>query len=166
MPPAASIFSFADFEKPCAVTVSALVSSPEPRILTSIFVFLIRPGGDERVRRDLAAGLEAGLEVAEVDGLGGGAERPDRHRVGRRVAAQLREPHVDRHLAALEAGRHLVRAGARLLALDPAAGVAALAGAHAAADALAVLPRLRRLEAVEVELLGHVYASFPSTLTR
>src|SRR5207253_6345174 len=50
----------------------------------------------------------------------------------------------------------LVRARARLLALDAPAGVAALAGAESAADALAVLPRLRRLEIREAELLlGH-----------
>ena len=41
VPPAASIFSFAVFEKPCALTESFFVSSPEPRILMSIFVFLI-----------------------------------------------------------------------------------------------------------------------------
>ena len=132
----------------------------------SIFVFLISPAVTSVSGVISAAGVEARLEVAEVHGLGGCPERPDRHRVGGRVAAQLRQAHVDRHLATLEAGRHLVRAGARLLALDPAAGVPPLAGAHAAADALAVLPRLRRLEAVEIELLGHVYASFPSTLTR
>ena len=45
--------------------------------------------------------------------------------------------------------------GARLLALDPAAGVAAFAGAQAAADALPVLARLRRLEVGEFELVGH-----------
>ena len=61
-----------------------------------------------------------------------------------------------------------MRARAGLLALDPAAGVAALAGAQAAADALAVLARLRGLEVGEGELrcllVGHGYAS--STLTR
>jgi len=41
-----------------------------------------------------------------------------------------------------------VRTGPRLLALDAAPGVAALAGAQAAADTLAVLARLRRPEEV------------------
>ena len=35
VPPAASIFSRADFEKPCAETESFFVSSPTPRIFTS-----------------------------------------------------------------------------------------------------------------------------------
>ena len=35
VPPAASIFSRAVFEKPCAETVSFFVSSPSPRIFTS-----------------------------------------------------------------------------------------------------------------------------------
>ena len=97
----------------------------------------------QRLGRDLLARLEA-VEVADVHRLGVGAERADRHRVLGRVAAQLRDAHRERHLAALEAGAHRVRARARLLALDPAAGVAALARAQAAADALAVLARLRR----------------------
>ena len=84
------------------------------------------------------------LEVADVDRTVLRPVRADRHRVLRVRAALLAEAHVDRHLAALEAGAHLVRARARLLALDPAARVAALARAQAAADALAVLARLRR----------------------
>ena len=43
VPPAASIFSFADFEKPCAETESCFVSSPEPRILTSTCVLADQP---------------------------------------------------------------------------------------------------------------------------
>src|SRR5690349_19053742 len=53
-------------------------------------------------------------------------------------AAQLAEPHVQGHLAALEAGAHAVAARPRLLALLPAAGRLAVAGALAAADALAL----------------------------
>jgi hypothetical protein len=106
----------------------------------------------ERVRRDLA--FEA-LEVADVERLHLGSVRTDRHRVLGRRTALLAEAHVDRHLTALEARAHLVRARARLLALDPAAGVAALAGAHAAADALAALARGGRLERCEVQLLRH-----------
>src|SRR5438445_254459 len=50
----------------------------------------------ERLGRDLLAGLEAGLEIAEVDGLRVGAERADGHRVLGRVAAQLGRAHVER----------------------------------------------------------------------
>src|SRR5579871_6210980 len=107
---------------------------------------------DERVRGDLGAGLEA-VEVAEVDRLGRRAERADRHRVGGRVAAQLADAHEELRLAALEAGRHLVRARAGLLALDTATGVAALARAEPSADALAVLARLRRRQIGEIQLL-------------
>src|SRR4029453_3169869 len=101
----------------------------------------------ERLGGDLA--VEA-LEVANVDRMHAGAEGPDRQRVLRVLAALLAEAHVDRHLAALEPGPHLVRARASLLALDPAAGIAALARAQAAADALAVLAlggRLSRMQA-------------------
>jgi len=43
VPPAASIFSRAFAEKPCALTVSFFDRSPLPRIFTSIFVFLRIP---------------------------------------------------------------------------------------------------------------------------
>src|SRR5262249_52682141 len=109
----------------------------------------------QRLRGDLLPGLEAKLEVAEIDRLRIRAERADRHCVGRRVTAQLGRAHVERHLAALEAGAHRVRARARLLTLDPAAGVPALSRAEAAPDALAILARLRGLEVREVELFGH-----------
>ena len=46
-------------------------------------------GGLQRVRRDLGAGVEALLEAADVHGLRVRAERPDRHRVRGRVAAEL-----------------------------------------------------------------------------
>src|SRR5262249_54168299 len=105
------------------------------------------------------------LEVAEVHRMGVRPERPDRHRVSRRRAAELADAHVDRHLPALETGAHLVRARARLLALDPARRVAALAGARPAAYALAILPRLGGLEVREVQLLFRHYA-FSSTFTR
>src|SRR5262249_61260393 len=107
------------------------------------------PGGPPPPR------LEPALEPGNVHGLAVRAERADRHRVGRRVAAELAEPHVDRGLTALEPGRHLVRPRARLLALDPATGIAPLARAEATADPLAVLARLGRLQAGETELVGH-----------
>src|SRR5205085_3613946 len=109
---------------------------------------------DELLGRDLRARVEA-LEVADVHADGRRPERADRHRVLRRGAALLAEPHVDRHLAALEAGTHLGRARARLLALDPAARVAALAGAETAADALPVAPLGGRPEVGGVEPVGH-----------
>src|SRR5206468_1398043 len=93
---------------------------------------------------------------AEVDRLAVRAEGTDRHRVGRGRAAQLAEAHVDRHLAALEAGRKLVRARPALLALDAAARITALARAETATDALALLARLCRRERMQVELVGHL----------
>src|SRR5262249_35060812 len=103
--------------------------------------------------RDLA--VEA-LEVANVDRVDAGTERADGQCVPRVLAALLAEAHVDRHLAALEPGPHLVRPRAGLLTLDPAARVATLARAQAAADALPVLARGGRLERVQAELLvGH-----------
>ena len=106
---------------------------------------------DERLRGHLGARVEALLERRDVDRGRGGAMRPDRHRVLRVLAAQLAQAHVDRVLAALEARAHLVRARAGLLALDPAAGIAALAGTQAASDPLAVLARLRGLQVREVQ---------------
>jgi len=94
VPPAASIFSRADAEQ---LHVGA-------RVLDHALL-------DERLGRHLVAGLEP-VEVAEVDGLGGCAERADRHRVLGGRAAQFAEPHVDLRLASLEARRHLVRARA------------------------------------------------------
>ena len=146
MPPADSIFSRALAENAVRETVSFFVRSPVAEDLDVVFVFL--------TDHDLALASSGVTSVpaskrssaATLTGCGERAERADRHRVLRRVAAQLAEPHVDRHLAALEAGAHLLRARARLLALDAAARVAALAGAEAAADALAVLPRLGGLE--------------------
>src|SRR5436305_8540340 len=120
-------------------------------------------GLDEGLRRHLRAGVEP-LEVADIHRHRRRAERTDRHRVLRGRAALLAEPHVDGHLAALEAGAHLRRAGAGLLALDPAPGIATFAGAEAAADALAIAARRGGLEVREVQLVGHYLAS--STWTR
>src|SRR5947207_2210959 len=92
---------------------------------------LEQPLLDERFRGDDIAALEA-IEIAQIDRRRFCPEGADRHRVLRRRPAQLADAHVDRHLPALEACAHLVRAGARLLALDTAAGELALAGAWAA----------------------------------
>src|SRR3712207_1733885 len=43
LPPAASIFSLADFEKACALTVTARPISPSPRILTKSAFLRTRP---------------------------------------------------------------------------------------------------------------------------
>src|SRR6185436_6847702 len=90
----------------------------------------------QRLERDLGAGLEARLEIDQVDRLRVRPEGFERHRLLHVRAAQLAHPHVDRHLAALEA-RPVLRARARAVALLAAAGRLAGAGALAAADALA-----------------------------
>src|SRR4051794_19123724 len=65
-------------------------------------------------------------------------ERLERHRHFLVRAAQLAHPHVNRVLAALEAGA-VLGAGAGAVALVTATGGLAVARAMAAADALAVL---------------------------
>src|SRR5215207_7988491 len=112
--------------------------------------------------RHVAAGREAGRRHGgEVDRLRVRPEHLERHRHLLVRPAQLAHPHVDRRLAALEACA-VLRAGARPVALVAAAGGLAVAGAGAAADALAVLARARRgLEVVEPD--GH---DFSSTVTR
>jgi len=149
-PPAASIFSRALAETACAVTVQVAVTQDLDVGLGVLEHALL----DKRLGRDLRARVEALLERGDVDRRRRSAERADRKRV-RRAAAQLSEAHVDRVLAALEARAHLVRARARLLPLEPAARVAPLAGAQAAADALAVLARLGGLQVREVQILRH-----------
>src|SRR5215208_5492897 len=99
--------------------------------------------------------VEAGVEVAQVDRLGLRAELLERHRLLHVRAAQLAHPHVDGRLPTLEV--HLLprpRAGAR--ALVAAAGGLAGAGALAAPDALARLPRAGgRLQRVESDPFTH-----------
>ena len=83
-------------------------------------------------------------------------------------AAQLRDAHVERRLAALEPGRDRA-AGARLLALRAAAGGLALAGGDAAADAGARLVRaLGGLEVVELHAFSPASrtSASSSTVTR
>ena len=81
-------------------------------------------------------------------------EHLERHRHLLVRTAQLAHPHVDRVLAALEAGA-VLRAGAGALALVAAAGGLAVAGAVPAADALAVLARPGSgLEGVQADRLG------------
>ena len=104
VPPAASIFSRAVFEKPWACTVSGLVSSPRREHLDRDALAGGQAGAAQRVEVDGGALVEAGLEVLEVHGLRVRAERLERHRHLLVRAAQLAHPHVDRVLAALEAG--------------------------------------------------------------
>src|SRR6185503_7284605 len=138
------------------------------------------PGGAQRLEVDRRAVVEPRVQVFQVDRLGVRAERLERHRHLLVRAAQLAHPHVDRVLAALEAGAILgARAGA--VALLAAAGGLARARALAAADALARPARARgRLEVVEpdalacarrrsrlgIGLLGLVSHHFSSTTTR
>src|SRR5215218_4798833 len=63
--------------------------------------------GLERRERHFVALLEVALEVLQVDGLRVRAKRLERHRLLHVRAAQLAHPHVQRHLAALEAGPRL-----------------------------------------------------------
>src|SRR3954453_5992626 len=106
--------------------------------------------------------VEAALEVVQVHVLRVRPERLERHRHLLVGAAQLAHPHVQRVLAALEAGA-LLRAGARAVALVAAAGGLAVPGAVAAADALAVAPRaVGGLKVVQADLFRH----FSSTVTR
>jgi hypothetical protein len=94
--------------------------------------------GLQRFERHLVAGVEAALEILEVDRLRVRAEHLERHRLLHVRTAQLAHPHVNRHLAALEAGSRL---GARARAGPLVASAGGLAGARpvAAADALARL---------------------------
>jgi hypothetical protein len=99
-----------------------------------------------RLDRDHRVGFEAGVEVADVDRLGVRPERLERHRHLLRRPAELPHPHVDRHLAALEA-RPVLRprpgAGALLAATRRLAGSRALAPADPLARTPAAGSRLQ-----------------------
>jgi hypothetical protein len=104
----------------------------------------VAPGGEARGlqggRVDRGAGVEARLEVLEVHGLRVRPERLEGHRHLLVRPTELAHPHVDRVLAALEAGP-VLGAGARTRALVAASGRLAVPRAVAAPDALAVLAR-------------------------
>src|ERR1700761_5123263 len=131
----------------------------------------IRPGGEilrlQRLRGHLVIGLEALLEVGQVDRLSLGAEILEGHRLLHVRAAKLSHPHVDRGLPALVAGLFL-GARARARALVAAAGGLAHAAALAPADALAAVGRARlRLQVVEADLFGTLFVShYSDTSTR
>ena len=113
VPPAASICSRAVLLKPCAWTVSALLSSPLREHLHRHVLARRQTLRLQCLERHRSAGLEARLEVGEVDRLGVGAERLERHRLLHVRPAQLAHPHVDRVLAALEAAPGAWRPSAR-----------------------------------------------------
>ena len=153
MPPAASIFARADAVNASATTNSGVDSSPLPRILSGLFRLRTRPTARRMswltviwaARLGLALGLRVGrlgLERAALDGRLDGADVHDLVLDLEAVleAAQLRDAHVERRLAALEPRRDRA-AGAGLLALGAAARGLALAGGDAAADPGALLAR-------------------------
>ena len=126
VPPAASMAARADLEKPCACTVSGLLSSPRPSTLTGMSRRVASPADLSAATIDRRAGLEARVEVAEVDRLRVRPEHLERHRHLLVRPAQLAHAHVDRRLAALEA-LAVLGAGARAVALVAAPGGLAVA---------------------------------------
>src|ERR1700761_9631789 len=103
--------------------------------------------GLERFEGHGVAGIEPGLEVAQVDRLGVGPEGLEWHRLLHVRTTQLAHPHVDRHLAALEA-RPLLGARARAVALLASAGGLPGARTLTAPDPLAWPARARGRPAV------------------
>src|SRR4051794_41765953 len=91
-------------------------------------------GAPKGVEVDGGAVVEAGVEVREVDRLRVRPERLERHRHFLVRAAQLAHPHVNRVLAALEAGAGL-GAGAGAVAPVTATGGLGRAPAPAAGRA-------------------------------
>ena len=155
VPPAASIFSFAVFEKQCAEHRELLRELADAEDLDVDRDLADQPLRLERLRRHVRrpprsaprgrGGSRAGCRC----GTGRSASRPRtccRGASPSRMSIGIWPPS--------KPAAHLVRAGAGLLALDPAARVAALARAEAAPDPLAVLARLgRRQSRMEVELV-------------
>ena len=141
---------------------SFVVSSPLTEHLDVHGELPDQPGCLERLGRHLASrprSAARGLRRSRAGctcGTARSASRPPRC-----CPRSLPSAHVDRHLAALEAGGHLVRPGARLLALDPTPRVATLARAEASPDALAVLARLRGLQVREIQALRHRFRPSP-----
>src|SRR5947209_4012693 len=105
---------------------------------------------------DLGAGVEARLQVGQVDRLGLRAEGLERHRLLHVRAAQLAHPHVDGVLTTLEA-RPPLGSRPRTPALLAAACGLARARALPSTHALARLTRARsRLQVVQAHaLLSH-----------
>ena len=114
----------ADFENPWACTVTARLISPRPSTLTSaplwheaLGVQLSGPTSSRPVASTVSRLTRLVLDAERV-----------------LEPLQLRDPHVQRHLAAFEVRRD---GAAGLLALGAAAGGLAALAADAAADALA-----------------------------
>src|ERR1700741_2907513 len=172
--------SRADFEKPCACTVSFLVSSPPPRILTGTPLRVARRAPCSASRSTAAPSskrfsrserltawvcVRNGSNGIDIFLFGPRSLRirmwigfwPPSKRA--RLLAPEREPAPLRPVAA-----PAVAAGGGAVALLAAAGGLAGAGALAAAHALARPARARSgLEIVKADLLGH---DFSSTATR
>ncbi len=136
LPPAASIFSFAEPEKLWAVIVNARVSSPVPRTFRPPLSFFTHAKLFERIEVEAIAfefiqpvQIDDGIFLAEDVG-----------------ESALRQAAVHRHLAAFKAA-HLRVTGNRLRPLVAAPGRFAAAASHTATDPLLrpILP-LRRFE--------------------
>ena len=145
VPPAASIFSRALLVKASATTNSGRLTSPLPRILSGLSRRAHQSGHAQEllVHRDRGrrgplrrAGQVALRKAPELDRGADGAHVDDLvlDPVEVAEAVQLRDPDVDRGLAALEPGRDRA-AGPGLLALRAAAGGLALARGDAPAHA-------------------------------
>ena len=159
LPPAFSTASIAPFDAPATLKLTLVVSSPLPSRRTPSLPPRARP----------AAFSAAWSSVPLASSLPGVDHLLDRAQVhlgiilGEDVVeAALRQPHVERHLAALEALDRDARAA--LLALLAAAGGLALARADAASDAHAALAGAG-IVAEFVDLDGHVLHSL-SLLSR
>ena len=96
VPPAAVMAASADFEKPCAFTVTARLISPRPSTLTRAPLWARPRSWSDLGRRPRSRPVL--VEHVEVDGLVLDPERVVE-------ALQLRDPLLQRHLAALEAAR-------------------------------------------------------------
>ena len=136
------------------VTCSFTPSSPAPSTLTGS-PLRTAPLATRSSTVDLAAVREQLGEPVQVDDLVLGAERV-------LEAPQLGQPHVQRHLAALEAGRHLV---AGLGALGAATGGLALGALTATHAGLGGLGARRRAQVVDLECVIR-HQSTSSTVTR
>jgi len=140
VPPAARIFSAAFSEKRVSAHGQCHCDLAAAQDLDGRAGVLDDALGDERLGSDFGSGLEGVGQPADVDRHAVRAKRPDRHALLGVGPAQLAEPHVERHLAALVAGPYAA-AGPGVEALVATAGGLALAAALAAPEPLGVLRR-------------------------
>ena len=163
VPPAASILTRAAALKPCALMVSAWLSSPVARIFTRSSSFLMMPRSSN-VSGETTSPAAKPFQPGEVDGGRIGPERTDGHGGLGVRAAQFGQPHMQRHLAALIAGRDLT-ARPLLGALVTPAGGLAHAGARAAAHTFARMLRPGIGAQVVKEDVSHLYPLFSTSTT-